>query len=50
MDKCDLDEISVVADDDTTAWLLYFAINDECYFGNIIFQPYDYEDAYITTI
>ena len=50
MDKCDLDEVSVVADEDTTVNLLYTAVNDVCNFGSIELDRWNYDDAYITTI
>ena len=50
MSECDLDQISVVADEDVTTELLWFAVNDECNFGSVDLDRYNYDDAYITTI
>lgn len=50
MDECDLDEVSVVADEDVTVNLLYTAVNDVCNFGSIELDRWGYDDAYITTI
>lgn len=48
-DSC-LDSVSIVADEDITRELLYYAVNDDYAIKSVMLDHYNYDDAYITTI
>ena len=42
--------MSIVADEDITRELLYYAVNDDYAIKSVMLDHYNYDDAYITTI
>ena len=50
MDSEGLGSVSIVADEDITRKLLYYAVNDDYDVKSVTLDHYGYDDAYITTI